>query len=127
MNVFEAHGAFSWCELMTRDREAAVQFYGKLFGWTFDTSNTGVGPYHVIKNGAAGIGGIMGLPPGADAMPPTWACYVTVDDVEATVRQCSALGGTVVMPPTPIPEVGRFAVIKDPQGAVLNVITYDKR
>ena len=119
MNVFETHGAFSWCELMTRDAEAAVQFYGKLFGWKFDTSNTGHVPYHVIKSEGAGIGGVMGLPPGADAMPPMWACYVTVDDVDAVMRQCGALGGSVVMPPTMfMKRVARSDAMRPPSAGV---------
>ena len=67
----------------------------------------------------------MGMPPGAPAgMPPTWVPYVTVADVDALVKKVVSLGGKVHMPPTDIPTVGRFAVIQDPQGAVLNLITY---
>jgi len=126
MNVFATHGAFSWCELMTREPQAAMAFYGKLFGWTFETSAGGHGPYQVIKAQDAPVGGIMRTPPEAGAMPPMWGCYVTVDDVDATAAQCTALGGSVVMPPTDIPSVGRFAVLKDPQGAVLTAITYQR-
>ena len=57
-------------------------------------------------------------------MPPTWVPYVTVADVDALVKKVESLGGQVHMPPTDIPTVGRFAVIADPQGATINVITY---
>jgi predicted enzyme related to lactoylglutathione lyase len=151
MNVFATHGAFSWCELMTNDPQAAMAFYGKLFGWSFETSAGGQGPYQVIKAKDAPVGGIMRMPqsaPGrpkptasprgaaneasmgacdASGMPPMWGCYVTVDDVDATAEQCKVLGGSVVMPPTDIPTVGRFAVLRDPQGAVLTAITYLRR
>ena len=60
----------------------------------------------------------------ADGLRPTWVPYVTVADVDALVKKVVSLGGKVHMPPTDIPTVGRFAVIKDPQGATLNVITY---
>ncbi|KQW36458.1 VOC family protein [Rhizobacter sp. Root404] len=60
----------------------------------------------------------------ADGLRPTWVPYVTVADVDALVRQVVALGGKVTMPPADIRSVGRFAVIADPQGATLNVITY---
>ena len=63
----------------------------------------------------------------AAGMPPTWGAYVTVDDVEATVAQAEKLGGKICIPPTDIPTVGRFAVIQDPQGAMLSVITYVKK
>jgi len=82
-------------------------------------------PYHVVKVGDASLGGIMGMPPGAPAgMPPVWVTYVTVADVDALVKRVAVLGGTVRVPPTDIPTVGRFAVIVDPQGAAINVITY---
>ena len=63
-------------------------------------------------------------PPGAPAMPPSWGCYVTVDNVDQTVQQCVAMGGKSLMAPMDIPGVGRMAVIQDPQGAVLNLMTY---
>ena len=124
MDVYKTHGAVSWSELMTTDPDAALDFYRQLFGWTVETSEMGAGPYHVIKAGGTSIGGVMGIPPHAQGMPPTWGLYVTVDDVEKTITQCAALGGRLLMPPMDIPGVGRMAVIQDPQGATLNVISY---
>ena len=127
MDPFKTHGAFSWMELMTGDCKAAADFYGTLFGWKFETTDMGQGQYHVIKAADAAIGGIMKTPPAAGAMPPSWCGYVTVENVDDTAQRCGALGGKVLVPPTDIPTVGRFAVLQDPQGAVLNVITYLKR
>ncbi|CAM5796668.1 VOC family protein [Rhizobacter fulvus] len=124
MDAFQTPGAFSWCELMSTDPTAATAFYAQLFGWKLEAMNMGM-PYHVVKVGDAAIGGIMGMPPGSPpGLRPTWVPYVTVADVDALVRQVVALGGKVMMPPADIPSVGRFAVIADPQGATLNVITY---
>jgi predicted enzyme related to lactoylglutathione lyase len=124
MDAYKTHGAFSWSELMTSDPKAATEFYGTLFGWKFETMNGLQGPYHVVKVGDTGVGGIMQKPPEAGQMPTAWGCYVTVDNVDETAKKVSKLGGKVLMPPTDIPTVGRFALIQDPQGAVLNVITY---
>ena len=52
MDVFKTAGAVSWTELSTPDPEPSKSFYGKLFGWRFDTMDMGSGPYHVIKLGA---------------------------------------------------------------------------
>lgn len=124
MDAFQTPGAFSWCELMTTDPTAATTFYQELLGWTVEPMNMGM-PYNVLKVGDAAIGGIMGMPPGAQpGMPPMWMCYVTVADVDALVKKVAALGGKVHMGPSDIPNVGRFAVVQDPQGAVLNLITY---
>jgi len=124
MDVYRTHGAFSWSELMTDDPAAAAAFYGELFGWKVEVSDMGTGPYHVLKIGDTSVGGIMGMPPGGEKMPPTWGCYVTVDDAEATARRCQALGGKLLHGPVDIPQVGRFVVLQDPQGAVLSAISY---
>lgn len=127
MDNFKTHGAFSWSELMTSDPKAAVAFYGQLFGWKSEDMDMGTGAYHVQKLGDDAIGGIMGMPPGAPAgMPPVWGCYVTVTNVDDTVAQAVKLGGKLVMPVMQVPGVGRMAVIADPQGAVLSVITYEQ-
>jgi len=124
MDVFKTPGAFSWCELMSGDPAAAETYYGELFGWKIETMDVGAGPYRVIKAGDAAVGGIMGLPPGGEKTPPTWGCYVTVADVDRTAARCRELGGKVLHGPQDIPKVGRFAVLQDPQGAVISVITY---
>jgi uncharacterized protein len=50
-----------------------------------------------------------------------------VDNVDATAKQAEKLGGKIMVEPRDIPEVGRFAVLQDPQGAAIAVITYEKR
>lgn len=124
MNPFQQHGAFSWCELMTSDPEAARKFYGQLLGWELKEGPVQGIPYTVISTGGQEVGGIASMPPNAPAMPPTWGVYITVEDVDATAEQAVALGGKVLMPPMEIEEVGRFALIQDPQGANFCVITY---
>jgi uncharacterized protein len=120
---FVQHGAFSWCELMTTDVPAAIEFYSKLFGWTTE-EYTGAGmPYTIVKVAGKEVGGIMKTPPEAQGMPPMWGIYVTVDDVDATAKKVEELGGKILFPPTDIPTVGRFCVIQDPQGAVISAIT----
>lgn len=127
-NPFAQHGAFSWCELMTDDTRKAKEFYGQLFGWTLEEMKMPNGTYTVIKTDAkgTGIGGIMNKPPQAQGAPNHWGCYVTVSDVDATAKTAQKLGATLIVPPTDIPEVGRFMVLQDPQGAVITAITYIK-
>lgn len=121
---YQQHGAFSWCELMTTDVPAAIEFYSKLFGWTTE-EYTGAGvPYTIVKVAGKEAGGIMKTPPEAQGMPPMWGLYVTVDDVDATAKKVEELGGKILYGPADIPTVGRFCVIQDPQGAAISVITY---
>lgn len=129
MDPFTTPGAFSWNELMTRDPAGATDFYGALFGWTFQSMDMAdMGTYRVAKVGDAMIGGVMDMPPDAPpGMPPHWACYVTVTDAAATAAKVVELGGKVLVPPMVVPTVGTMAVIQDPQGAVLNVMAYDPK
>lgn len=116
------HGAFCWNELMTTDVASAKNFYERLLGWTTeDDSDTGI-DYTLIKVGGKGIGGIMSIPPDCAGMPPCWGVYVTVEDVDTTARQVEILGGKLLRPPMDIPNVGRFCVLQDPQGAMLHAI-----
>lgn len=121
------HGAFSWFELMTSDPEAAKVFYGSLFGWTTEAMEMEGGmTYNVINVDGGDAGGIMKMPPGAAGMPSMWGIYISVSDVDATAKSSVELGGQVLVPPRDIPEVGRFCVIQDPQGALISAITYNR-
>ena len=124
MDAYKTHGAISWSELTTTDPKAAAAFYGAMFGWTFKDMGAEMGGYHVVSVGDTQIAGIMSPPPGTPPMPPNWGSYVTVSDVEATVKRCAELGGKVCMAPMDVPTVGRMAVIQDPQGAVFSVMQY---
>lgn len=127
MDVFTTPGAFSWSELMTTDPAAAAEFYGSLFGWTIEAMDMPTGRYHVAKVGDVAVAGMMASPDPAAQMPPNWACYVTVADVDAAIEKCSALGGKVLMPAMDVPTVGRMACIQDPQGAAINIICYEPK
>jgi predicted enzyme related to lactoylglutathione lyase len=104
----------------------AKSFYGELFGWTFDDMPMEDSVYSVFSANGEEIGGMMALPPGAQEMPPCWGQYVSVDDVDAIAKKAAAKGGKIVMAPKDIPEVGRFCVIQDPQGAFISMISYVK-
>jgi len=123
-NPVKQHGAFSWNELMTTDVDAAKIFYGELFGWTLEDLKTCDMGYTMARAGDKEVAGLMTMPPEAGDMPPTWGAYVTVNDVDASAKQAEALGGKIMLAPRDIPDVGRFCVICDPQGAALALITY---
>ena len=118
------HGAISWSELLTSDVDAAKSFYGQLFGWTYADAPVDDKTYTLVQVNGEEVAGIMHTPPDAGQMPPAWGVYVTVDDVDAAAQKAVALGGKVYLPPQDIPEVGRFCVIGDPQGASISLITY---
>ena len=110
-------GLFCWEELLTTDPKRMLVFYGEVFGWTSDAVQMPMGTYHILKSGDAHVGGIMQMPPGVPA-PPHWLSYVAVTDVDKTAAKAVKLGAMQHVAPTDIPNVGRFSVHADPQGAV---------
>ena len=109
-------GRFSWCELLSRDTEAAAAFYPELFGWTAQKIPMGPQPYLLWRLNDKEIGGAMPMPPDAQA-PAAWLPYLTVTDVDDTAARATAGGGSICKPPADIPDVGRLAVLADPTGA----------
>lgn len=121
------HGAFGWFELMTTDVGAAKTFYKGLFGWEYETVPIPGSEYTMVKVDGVAVAGIMATVEECKGMPPSWDIYITVDDVDATVKSVTELGGKVLRPAYDIPEVGRFCVLQDPQGAVIMAMTYLKK
>ena len=124
-----AKGAFCWNELSTTDSDSAIKFYTELLGWQVKASATAGMVYNEIVVDGEHVGGIyqMGAECGGaeagGAQPPHWMAYVAVDDVDAKAKQAEELGGKVCVPPTDIPNTGRFCVINDPAGATISLIT----
>ena len=121
----DVRGKFVWYELMTTDPDAATDFYQGVIGWGAQAWEGGETPYTMWTVGERPVGGMMQLPEEAQAQgaPPHWLAYVGTPDVDATVARASELGGSVIVPPTDLPDVGRFAVVADPLGAVFAVFT----
>lgn len=115
-------GTFGWSELATRDTKAAQAFYTELFHWGAKVDENAPMPYTEFQVGGNSIGGMMEMTPQHGDVPPHWLPYVLVADCNATVAKAGELGGRVLVPPTDIPDVGRFAVFMDPTGAALAMI-----
>lgn len=111
-------GAFMWSELHTSDLEKAKQFYADAFGWGWG----GAPEYAEVQVNGRSIAGAMTRPPDIPAhIPDHWQIYFGSDDVDADAAKATGLGATVVVPPTDIPNMGRFAVLSDPQGGVFAI------
>ncbi len=122
------HGEFCWNDLATTNVETCKKFYGELLGWKFKESDaTGMAYSEITVDGQQCVGGMWQTDqcPETEAVetPPHWMTYVAVDDVDASAAKVAELGGSVCVPPTDIPNTGRFAVINDPTGATFSIIT----
>jgi hypothetical protein len=117
--VVDEPGAMGWCELATADPKKAGPFYAQLFGWTLKPSGGG---YTEFMRAGASIGGMMGIGPDWGPVPSHWLTYFMVRDCDATADRAQELGARARVPPKDISNVGRFAVLVDPQGAHFAII-----
>lgn len=114
---------FVWYELMTTDAKAAERFYSEVVGWTAKDAGQAGMAYTLLSVGDTPVAGLMTLDKEAcdGGARPAWIGYVGVNDVDAYVGRITKAGGKVHVPPTNIPNIGRFAMVTDPQGAVFNL------
>lgn len=118
--LFNEPVSLIWNELGTRDVDAAKRFYNAVFDWT--TKGEGYLEWQLDSKTIGGCTDMnaMGVP---EQVPPHWLVYFAVKSVDETADRVKELGGTVNMPPADIPNMGRFAVVGDPQGAVFAVFS----
>ncbi len=116
-------GEASWHELMTTDAPAAMKFYTELFGWQpSETMDMGpMGKYHMFNRPHGMIGGMMNKPPELAHVPPHWAIYFRVPDIDAAVDRIKANGGTILNGPMEVPGGDRVLNASDPQGAAFSL------
>jgi predicted enzyme related to lactoylglutathione lyase len=108
-------GTFSWAELATSDAEAAKSFYTSLFGWEYDDNPIGEGQvYSMARRDGKDVAALF-----SSDQPPHWNCYVTVGGVDDATAKAREHGADVLSEPFDVMDVGRMAVIADPQGAAL--------
>jgi predicted enzyme related to lactoylglutathione lyase len=113
-------GTFSWADLATTDQESAKAFYGGLLGWEAEDMPIGDGSvYSMMRRDGKDVAAIAPQPQQQrDAgVPPVWNSYVTVASADEAAARAQELGATVHAPPFDVMDVGRMAVIQDPQGA----------
>lgn len=120
-----AVGDFIWYELMTTDAEGAKAFYDSVVGWTIGEGSPEFSGYRMINAPGGGHSGGV-LPITAEMQQhgarPMWLGYLNVDDVDEKVREIEAAGGKTWMAATDIPNVGRIALVTDPQAAPFYVM-----
>jgi len=129
LDAISVPGTLSWTELYTPDPAAATSFYAAVFGWATQDMPMGDFTYTVISPAGGGEdgsqGGIMPISPemAGAGLTPRWLPYFEVADCDAVVAAAAEQGGSVTVPATDIPGVGRFATLADPAGAAFAVIT----
>jgi predicted enzyme related to lactoylglutathione lyase len=115
-----APGTPSWVDLTTPDLEAALRFYGGLFGWEFEDAGEEAGHYHQALLRGKRVAGIGPNPPGSPAMT-FWSTYFSGSDVDAHAKAITEAGGIVSFGPTDVMDQGRMLVGQDTAGAMFGV------
>ncbi len=116
VQVRDESNALCWNELQARDADTAKAFYTALFRWRLKESDE-YAEYHLGEHAVGGM-----LPSQAPPeVPSYWLPYFAVEDCDAALEQGRSFGGTLVVPAMDIPNVGRFGVLSDPQGAVFAI------
>jgi predicted enzyme related to lactoylglutathione lyase len=121
-------GRFVWGELLTRDVGAAAEFYGKVFGWTFETygPEDDLKTYTVVLSGGAPIGGMVYAAPRKEdkkgERAARWVGVISVPDVQAVASYVESQGGKVLMPPRVLGERGTAGLFADPEGGLFGAL-----
>lgn len=107
-----------WIDLTTADIQRAMHFYGSVFEWTFEDMGADFGHYHLVKSRDLTIGGMMGrVPEMMGEGPDAWSVYLYTPDAQATCDKATAHGGSVIVPPMPVGDMGISGMVTDPGGA----------
>ncbi|RMH87384.1 MAG: VOC family protein [Calditrichaeota bacterium] len=120
--VVREPGTFCWNELITTDADAAEAFYTRLFGWTTEVGDFDGFKYTSFLREGSPVGGMMPMIKEWGDTPSHWLIYFAVDDCDAVAEKASSLGASLQVPPMDVPEVGRFSLIRDPQGGTFAII-----
>jgi hypothetical protein len=124
MTSFQSHapGTFCWIELGTSDAAGAKKFYTDLFGWTTAEHSMGeMGTYYIFQKNGQDAAAMYQMGTDMAGIPPNWMSYVAVSSADDAVEKAKSLGGTVVNGPFDVYDMGRMAVMVDPQGAHVSV------
>jgi predicted enzyme related to lactoylglutathione lyase len=117
-DLTDEEGTLSWIELSTRDLPTALDFYGKVFGWTVQKSDD----YNEFQLDGTSVAGAMTAPEGAPAERPSfWMPYFGADDPAGQATRAGELGATVLVPYMEVGGVA-FSVVTDPQGATFGLL-----
>jgi predicted enzyme related to lactoylglutathione lyase len=118
----ESHvGKWIFAELVTPDLAAAKQFYGKLFGWTFQDYEQRGGMFTEASVDGQVVGGIYQRPL-PEGRRPGWIAFIATRDLAQTAALAAQNGARVLLSPRPLGDLGQEAVLADPQGAVFGVL-----
>jgi predicted enzyme related to lactoylglutathione lyase len=114
---------FIWHELVTPDQKNSGAFFSQLFGWTRKEVDAGpFGIYTLFQKNGEDVAGMMNPTPDTPVRESYWHSYIAVENADECARQAPLLGGSVLVPPHDVPDVGRICIVADPTGAIAHLM-----
>ena len=114
---------FIWHELVTPDQKKSGTFFSQLFGWTRKEVDAGkFGIYTLFQKDGQDVAGMMNPTPETPVNESFWHSYIAVENVDECAKRTPSLGGSVVVPPHEVPDVGRICIVADPTGAIAHLM-----
>jgi uncharacterized protein len=113
-------GAPTWIDLLTSDLDRAKDFYGTVFGWTFESAGPEYGGYVTASKDGRPVAGLMGNDP-QFRTPDGWTTYLHTADITAALSAATAAGAATCSEPMEIKDKGHMATLTDPTGAFLGL------
>jgi len=115
------NGEPCWADVVAGDVDAAKEFYGALFGWTYAEAGPEFGNYVMAQRHGYPVAGISPPPPGSEQVPSAWTLYLAAHDLDGTASRVHRYGGKIIMGPMEIVDNGRMLFAVDPTGAAFGV------
>ncbi len=114
---------FVWHELVTTDQPTSGEFFGRLFRWTRREVDAGpFGTYTLFQRDGEDVAGMMNPTSDTPGKGSYWHSYIAVEDIDECAQRVPSLGGSVLVAPHDVPDVGRVCVAADPTGAVAHLM-----
>ncbi len=111
-------GAPCWADLWTSDVPGARRFYAELLGWHAEEPSPEFGGYFIFTRDGVETAGCMG-DMGEMRANNTWKVYLATEDMSRTLEAAMAGGAEILVPASPVADLGIQAVLNDPTGANL--------
>ena len=114
-------GTIVWTDLTVAQAEQVRDFYGSVVGWTHEPVSMGsYNDFSMVPPGTSSpVAGICHARGMNEHLPPVWLLYLAVANLQESLECCRQLGGAVLAEPRAVGNQGRYAVIRDPAGAVV--------
>jgi predicted enzyme related to lactoylglutathione lyase len=117
------HGEIAWNELFTPEVGVSKRFYAAVFGWSYDSFPTEGYEYTVAKTPEVAVAGLSPVVLGpVNTTQAYWLSTIEVEDVDLAVAMAAELGAAIIQQPKDMANVGRFAVLRDPNGAAIGLL-----